>query len=136
MAKHATGTFKVTSWDENTYEQLEGDAKLTRARITQDFSGDLQGGGTWDVLMCYAPDGTAIYTGLVRVIGKLNDRAGSMVLQTNGGFDGNEARWTWSVVPGSGTEQLSGVHGEGAVVAPHGSTGSFSLDFDVDAVGG
>ncbi len=132
MSTHATGTFQVTSWDENTYQQLEGDAKLTRGRIEQDFSGDLQGRGTWDVLMCYAPDGTATYTGLVRVVGRLGERAGSMVLQTNGGFDGNEARWTWSVVPGSGTEQLSGVRGEGTVVAPHGSTGAFSLDFDLD----
>ncbi len=132
MTTHASGTFQVKSWDEKTYEQLDGDTKLTRARIRQDFAGDLEGTGTWDVLMCYCPGGTASYTGLVRVIGRLRDHSGSVVLQTNGGFDGREATWAWSVVPGSGTDQLQGLRGRGMVVAPHGSAGSFSLDFDPD----
>lgn len=132
MTAHASGTFQIASWDEKTYEQLEGDSKLTRARIRQDFAGDLQGSGTWDVLMYYGPDGTANYTGLVRVVGQLKDHSGSVVLQTNGGYDGHEASWVWSVLPGSGTEQLQGLRGQGQVVAPHGSSGSFSLDFDLD----
>jgi hypothetical protein len=136
MGTHAEGVFEVKSWDEKTYEQLGGEAKLTHARIRQDFSGDLEATGSWEVLMCYCADGTASYSGLVRVVGRLSGRSGSFVAQTTGGFDGNEARWTWSVVRGSGTEELEGLTGEGSVVAPHGSTGSFSLDHNLDVGSG
>lgn len=134
MSEHAIGTFQIASWDEKTYEQLDGDAKLTHARIRQDFAGDLEGNGTWEVLMCYAADGTAVYKGFVRVRGRLANKTGTAVLQTDGGFDGSEARWTWSVVPGSGTDQWLGLRGKGTCAAPHGSTGSFTLDFDLNIV--
>ena len=44
-SKHAKGTFKLAGWEENTIEEFDGGAKLTRAQIKQDFTGDL--GGPW-----------------------------------------------------------------------------------------
>ena len=41
----ATGQFEVTLWQENTYRELEGGGKLTRASVTQTFSGDISGSG-------------------------------------------------------------------------------------------
>jgi hypothetical protein len=131
LAKHAEGTFNVTSWDENTYQQLEGDAKLTKARIEQDFTGDIEARVTWETLMCYLQDGTAVYTGLARIEGRVGDRSGSFVMQTEGQFAGSEAKTKMSVVEGSGTGELTGLRGEGTSVAPHGSTGTYTLDYDL-----
>lgn len=130
MSRHATGTFAVKSWDEQTYAELEGGGKLTRASVAQAFTGDIDGEGAVEYLMCYREDGTANVVGLHRVVGRVGDQAGSFVLQSTGGFDGREARGSLLVVPGSGTGDLRGLRGEGEMVA--GATTSITLDYDVE----
>jgi hypothetical protein len=132
MTSRAEGTFLITGWDENTYEELEDGAKLTKAHVLEDLAGDLQGTGTWESLMCYRDDGTADYTGFQRVVGRIGDRSGSFVLQTNGTYDGTDAKTDWVVVAGSGTDDLRGLTGEGSAVAGHGMSGTFTLDYEVD----
>lgn len=129
MQTTARGEFSVESWDEKTYQELEGGAKLTRARIRQVFTGDLEGRGDWEALMCYRTDGTATYVGFARIEGRLAGRAGTFVVRTTGGYDGKEARWSLSVVVGSGTGELVGLVGDGEAAAPHGPKGSFSLTY-------
>jgi hypothetical protein len=34
MTTHGTGTFKGMSWDEQTYSEVEGGPKLSRALVT------------------------------------------------------------------------------------------------------
>ncbi len=72
MAARAEGPFQLTSWDEHTYEELDGGGMLTRARIGQDFSGDLEATSRSEVLLCYRADGTACFTGLQRVSGRIS----------------------------------------------------------------
>ena len=132
MSTHAQAQFKVESWDENTYEELEGDAKLTRASVGQAFTGDLEGGGSVQWLMCYREDKTADFVGLQRFVGRLGGRSGSFVMQTRGSFDGAEATGHLDVVAGSGTEELAGITGTGAFAAPLGSTASVELDYDFE----
>ena len=132
MSTHAQAQFKVQSWDENTYEELDGDAKLTRASVGQEFTGDLEGGGSVEWLMCYREDKTADFVGLQRFVGRIGSRSGSFVMQTRGSFDGTEAKGDLDVVAGSGTEELSGITGTGAFTAPLGSTASVELDYDFE----
>ena len=132
MAKRATGEFKVESWNEETYADLDGGRKLTRASVGQSFSGDIEGEGSVEWLMCYREDGTAHVVGLQRIIGSIGGRSGSVVLETTGAFDGQEAKGAWTVVPGSGTGDLSGLRGRGEAVAPLGSTASFTLDYEFE----
>jgi hypothetical protein len=132
MSTHAQAKFEVQSWDENTYEELDGDAKLTRASVGQGFTGDLDGDGSVEWLMCYREDKTADFVGLQRFVGRLGSRAGSFVMRTQGTFDGEKAAGELSVVPGSGTEELGGITGAGAFLAPHGSTPSVDLDYDFE----
>jgi hypothetical protein len=128
----AHGSFEVASWKEETYEDRDGHGKLTRASVTQTFKGDVQGEGAAEWLMAYRADGTAHFVGLQRVTGAIADRRGSFVLETIGDFDGTMARWKASVVPGSGTDQLSGLAGEGSFGAPHGSIASFELSYSLE----
>ena len=132
MTTHAQGMFELQSWDENAYLELEGGAKLTRASVVQRFTGDLDGKGSVEWLMYYADDGTARFVGLQRFSGRLGDRSGSFVLETQGTFDGGKAQGSWSVVPRSGTDELRGITGTGSFAAPHGPKADVALDYDFD----
>ncbi len=131
---HATGTFKIESWEEEAYLEDEGGGKLTRASVKQTFTGDIEGEGSVEWLMCYRPDQTADFVGLQRVSGRVGDRSGSFVLQSNGVFDGTEAKADLSVVDGSGTDGLRGLTGRGEFHAPvSGGEPTVSVDYDIAA---
>jgi hypothetical protein len=131
MSTHATSTFQVESWDEQTYTDIGDGRKLTRASVEQAISGDIEGAGTVEWLMCYRPDDTADFVGLQRVDGRLGERSGSFVMRTAGTFDGKEARGELTVVPGSGTGDLGDLNGSGEFRAPLGSAASVTLDYEV-----
>jgi hypothetical protein len=126
------GEFTVTSWDENAFAEREGGRKLTRAHVTQDLAGDIVGSGEVEWLMSYGADGTAHFVGLQQFAGVIAGREGSIVLETIGDFDGNEATWAGRVVDGSGTAGWATMRGEGRFRAPHGSKATFSLDCSFD----
>jgi hypothetical protein len=127
-----TGGFQLASWDEQTTEELEGERKLTRALVTQTFTGDLEGEGSVEWLMCYAEDGTARFVGMQLVRGVIDGRKGSVVLETIGDFDGTIASGTWTVLPGSATGDLVGITGRGRFEAPHGPNATYTLEIDLD----
>jgi hypothetical protein len=127
----ATGTFQVTSMGEDTYHELEGHARLTRANGTQRFTGDVEGESSVEWLMCYLPDGTARFVGHQRVTGSIGGRTGSFVIEAIGNHDGKQSKGTWRVIEGSGTGELSGLRGEGAFQAPGGPEASFNLDYSL-----
>jgi hypothetical protein len=127
----ATGTFTVASWDESTYQELDGDAKLTKATVSFGMEGDVIGEATWDALMCYRADGTAVYTGFQRVTGQLAGVDGSFVVQADGEFADGEARSRWQIIDGSGTGGLAGLAGSGSAVATATPPGSFALDYEL-----
>jgi hypothetical protein len=131
---HAKGTFEVKNWDESPIlETGNGNSKVTRALVSKSFEGDIAGEGTVEWLMGYQDDGTATFVGLERIVGRLGERAGSFVLQHKGSFDGGVAKGELMVVPGSGTEDLQGLEGEGTFEAGLGSDGvrSITLDYEV-----
>lgn len=125
----ATGEFAVESWNEETFKELGGDAKLTRASVTGSLTGDITGTSETEWLMCYGLDGTARYVGLQRVDGSLGGKNGSFVVESNGNFDGGEAKGTWSVIAGSGTGDLAGLSGDGTFSAPLGEKATITLDY-------
>jgi hypothetical protein len=127
----AAGTFSVKSWDENTYQQLDGEAKLTKATVTFGLEGDLNGEATWHAIMCYRPDGTAVYTGIQHVTGALGGVQGSFVLLADGEFAAGDARSRWRVIDGSGAGGLAYLTGNGTAVATASPTGSFELDYSL-----
>ncbi|HTS99378.1 MAG TPA: DUF3224 domain-containing protein [Streptosporangiaceae bacterium] len=131
MTEQAQGTFTVAGWDESTYQELDGPGKLTKARMTFDFSGELTGRGVAETVMCYRADGTAVYTGLQHMVGQVAGRSGSYVLRADGTYDGTQAQTDWEVVEGSGTGELAGLRGTGSSVATATPPGTFSFDYDL-----
>jgi uncharacterized protein DUF3224 len=129
MRKQAQATFGLESWDEKTYDEVEGGPKLTRAGVTKSYKGDIEGEGKLEYLMMYRTAGSASFTGLERVTGSVGGRSGSFVLQHSGTFEDGIAKVTLSVVPGSGTGDLRGMRGEGGFSAGHQPPYAMTLDY-------
>jgi hypothetical protein len=125
----ARAEFAVESWNEETFKELDGDAKLTRASVTGSLTGDIVGSSETEWLMVYGQDGTARYVGLQRIDGALGRKEGTFVVESNGDFDGGEAKGTWVVVAGSGTGDLAELAGEGTFTAPLGEKAAITLDY-------
>jgi hypothetical protein len=132
MSTQATSTFTIDSWDEHPYHEHGTGRKLTRAQVKQTFSGDLDGHGEVQWLMCYRPDSTADFVGLQHFVGRVGERSGSLVLETRGTFDGKAATGPVRIVPDSGTDELTGVSGDGELRAPLGGQASVSLTYRFD----
>ncbi|HET8640367.1 MAG TPA: DUF3224 domain-containing protein [Pseudonocardiaceae bacterium] len=126
------GEFEIASWDESTYQELDGERKLTRASVKQRFSGGIEGSGSVEWLMCYGMDGTARFVGMQYVNGSLDGHQGSVVFETVGDFDGKRAKGLWVVVDGSGTGDLTGLRGEGEFEAPMGANPTFMIEYDIE----
>lgn len=131
MTRQLKGSFTLTDWDESTYQQLDGDSKLTKVVIGQQFSGDLEATGEWHGAMFYRPDGTAEYAGIQRIEGSVDGQQGSFVIDSWGAYDGTTAANKWRVIEGSGTGALAGVSGKGSSAAETGAEGTYSLDVDL-----
>jgi Protein of unknown function (DUF3224) len=128
----AKGMFEMKKWDEKPHDDTDGLPRLTRATATQVFGGDIEGQGAVEYLMMYRNDNSASYLGLLRVVGRVNGRAGSFVFQCMGTYEGGTARCSWSVVPGSGTAELRGLRGDGGYSAQRGCKASYTFDYDIE----
>jgi hypothetical protein len=121
MSTKATATFAVKSWEEETYSELEGDSKFTRVSAAYTYEGEIEGESTLEYLMFYRTDGTGVFVGLERVVGRVGGRAGAFVLQHSGTFHPTGVDVSWFIVPNSGTDELQGLHGKSSYsLAGHG----------------
>ena len=125
----ATGTFQVTPDDEHPYHQATGEPRLTHAGGTQSFSGDIEGSGSIEWLMCYLPAGTARFVGLQRIDGSMHGRRGTFVIEAIGVHDGTASQARWRIIEGTGTDDLTGITGQGGFDASGGRTVKYHLDY-------
>jgi hypothetical protein len=116
----AEGLFEFTRWEEASYSEPDGGLKLTEARVSNDFQGDIVGSSDLVYVMSYLTEETGSFVGYEQVTGRLSDRDGTFVLRHDGTFADGSVRATLNVVPGSGTGALAGLTGEGEYVATHG----------------
>jgi len=72
--------------------------------------------------------GSAAYVALERVVGTLNGRRGSFILQHNGTMSKGVPALMVTVAPDSGTEQLAGLAGTMTIVIADGKH-SYDLEY-------
>lgn len=113
----AITSFKIVSWDESTYVESESGAKMTKAKVTQTYEGDLVGEGNVEFLMSHNSEGSAHFVGLELVTGSLAGKQGTFVIQHVGNYGSSGALSECTIIPGSGTGELSGILGKGGYVA-------------------
>lgn len=115
MSSQINATFEIKGWDEQPFDEAVGVAKLTRATVAKEYSGDVEGTSATEWLMAYHPDRSAEFVGLERIKGTIDGRHGSLVLQHVGTFEDGAAKATLTVI--SGTDELKGATGSGQFVA-------------------
>jgi hypothetical protein len=128
--KKATGEFKVTGGHEETYSE-RNPGRLTRAGGTQEFSGDIEGTGRIEWLMCFRADKTAEFVGMQEIDGTIDGRRGQFILTSIGSHDGARSNGAWTIVPGSGKGDLSGIVGKGTWHAGPGPQATFELSYEL-----
>ena len=131
MKKNANARFAIKSWDETAYSEGQDLPRLTRAKVTKTFTGDIEGEGQVEYLMMYRGDGSATFVGLERFVGRIGGRTGTFVLERSGVFENGQAKESYSVIPGSATGELQGLRGDGHSAVGHGTEHPFSLNYDL-----
>jgi Protein of unknown function (DUF3224) len=115
LTNHASGTFDVKVTPQPMAEKTE-DANLGRMSIDKQYQGPLQGSGKGEMLTAgTSVKGSAGYVAIERVSGTLNGCSGTFVLQHTGVMTRGAPHLTITVVPDSGTGQLTGISGNMAI---------------------
>jgi hypothetical protein len=131
-AMHAKGTFEVKLAPLASPELPDG--VLGRMSIDKQFHGDLEGTSKGEMLMASTEvKGSAGYVALEQVTGKLNGRTGTFILQHNATMDRGTPHLSITVVPDSGTGELSGISGTLNIII---ADGKHSYDFEYNLPGG
>jgi hypothetical protein len=124
----AKGDFVVTLTPQST-DEVTGASTLTRLAIDKQFSGDLIGVSKGEMLSAGTPiKGSAGYVAIERVSGALQGRTGTFVLQHNGTMTRGSPELTVSVVPDSGSGELTGLTGTMRIII-EGKRHSYEFDY-------
>lgn len=111
MTTHASGTFEV-----KMTPQTEADATVGRFELDKRFQGDIEGTSKGVMLAVgTAVKSSAGYVAMEQVTGTLNGRRGTFALQHTGTMTRGTPQLSVTVVPDSGTGQLSGLSGKMAI---------------------
>jgi hypothetical protein len=123
VSTRATGTFEVQLAPQETA------ATIGRMSLDKQFHGDLQGTGKGEMLAVQGGvQGSAGYVALEQVTGTLHGRTGTFYLQHTGTMDRGAPSLSITVVPDSGTGELTGLTGRMNIVIEAGKH-SYELDY-------
>jgi uncharacterized protein DUF3224 len=112
MPLHATGPFEVKI-DPQPPEEKAGGAAIARMLLDKQFRGDLEATskGTMLATGTGAKGSSGGYVALEIVTGTLKGRTGTFILQHTGTMTHGTPHLSVTVVPDSGTGQLTGIAG-------------------------
>jgi hypothetical protein len=109
MATKASGTFEVKM----TPQTSDAGAAVGRFSLDKQFHGDLEGTSKGEMLAVgTAVNGSAGYVAMEQVTGTLSGRNGAFALQHTGTMTRGAPELSVTVVPDSGTGELSGLSGK------------------------
>jgi hypothetical protein len=110
MTNHATGTFEVKL---NPQDDKSDDKSLGRMTIDKQWHGDLEGTSKGQMLTGGdVTKGSAGYVAIEKFTGTLKGQKGTFILQHSATMTRGEGQLNITVVPDSGTDQLSGLTGK------------------------
>lgn len=126
-----TGTYQMSEWQETPLAQNNPPQKCTSVIAPGIFSGQLEGKGQTFYLLSYITEKTGLFSGYTLFEGKIGELVGSFVLRDEGKFDATAATTKWTIIPGSGTQDLKGISGTGGFSATQGLTVTFELSYEL-----
>jgi Protein of unknown function (DUF3224) len=127
MTLPAHGTFEVNIIPQPSEEKPDGLTPLGRMLIDKRFHGDLDAASKGQMLTGMTEvKGSGVYVAVERVTGSLHGLTGSFILHHLGLMVRGVPQLTVSVVPDSGTGELSGIAGTMNIII---ADGKHSYDF-------
>jgi hypothetical protein len=115
----ASGTFTVRLPPQPARDS--GSSFISRYDMVKTFEGDLQGSSTGVMMAVTATvEGSAGYVAIEQVKGTLMGRRGTFVLQHSGLMTQGKPALTITVIPDSGTDQLTGLSGTMGITVEEG----------------
>ena len=127
----AKGEFEVTRIPQQELD-IGGDASVVHSRFDKRFHGPLQATSVLHMLAVMSPvQGSGAYVAIERIEGTLDGREGSFFAQHNGVMDRGAPSLALTVVPDTGTGQLSGLRGRMAIEIVDGKH-FYTLDYELD----
>ena len=130
----AKALYEVKKWDEETYQQLSPEMKMTRASVEYAMRGEIACTVNVQYLMFYKKfdpadrhKASAVYVGLMKMDGKVSGKSGSFALEDRGTYENGLAKSSLKIIEGSGTGQLKGIKGTAAY---HASKAGFNFELD------
>jgi hypothetical protein len=127
MTRHAEGTFDVKNTPLPPDDATTG-TPIGRFALDKQFHGDIEGPSKGEMLASGNPaTGTAGYVAIEHITGTLQGHAGSFALQHLGTMEQGKFQLTVTVVPGSGTGELTGIAGSMTILI---TAGKHSYTFD------
>jgi len=108
--RHARGTFDLTITPVQPAPETAPDVP-GRMTLSKVFHGDLTGTGTGEMLATMAPGASGAYVAMERVSGSIDGHEGSFALVHRGLMDKGAQDLLITIVPGSGTGDLTGIAG-------------------------
>ncbi|WP_444931222.1 DUF3224 domain-containing protein [Microbulbifer sp. SSSA002] len=123
-----SGKFDVTVKPMDTYAKGSEGTNLGRMSINKIFHGDLSADSKGEMLTVMTPvKGSAGYVAIEQVVGALDGKRGSFVLQHFGTMEKGKDHLMLEVVPDSATGELTGLSGKMSI---HQEDGLHYYDFD------
>lgn len=110
MTTHASGEFEVKM---NPHVEEKAQPTIARMSLDKQFRGDLEAVSKGQMLAVRTDvSGSAGYVAMERVNGKLQGRTGTFALQHSGTMTRGKPQLVITVVPDSGTGELTGLSGK------------------------
>ena len=107
-----TGQFTVALAPIDGYTKGQNGINLGRMSIDKTFKGALNASSQGEMLSAMTPvQGSAGYVAIEQVIGELEGKKGSFVLQHFGTMDKGQDSLILNIIPDSGTHELEGLTG-------------------------
>jgi hypothetical protein len=127
MTRRAAGSFDVKTaplaGDDATASTLIG-----RYALIKQFHGDLEAASKGEMLAAGDPSsGNAGYVAIEQITGTLSGHHGSFALQHIGAMDHGNLKLSVTVVPGSGSDELTGISGSMTILN---DSGKHSYEFE------
>lgn len=126
---HASGPFDVKVAPQPSDEK-NNDPSMGRMSIDKHYHGDLEAAATG--LMLTGGDyktGSAGYVAMEKVSGTLQGRAGTFMLQHSATLTQGAQQLSITVVPGTGTGQLTGIAGKMQITMKEGGKHFYELEY-------
>ncbi len=127
LSNHASGAFEVKVAPAAPEDKAEG-TTLGRMTLDKQFHGDLEATSKGEMLYAgTSVKGSGGYVAIERVSGTLQGHTGTFILQHTGTMTHGVPEMSVTVVPDSGTGQLTGLAGKMTI---HIADGKHSYEFD------